>query len=167
MDSDDKKDDSFAWLNDGYKHVRGQIEHENLLIGHRITWFLAFQGLLFAAFFVAIGLQDTARHFSAWQRALIGFGTVLVCVLGFASSLVCAKLVELAYGQVGRVTRWWQRKADTRRDEYPPLYGLEAPGDETTQPAAGAEKFLHAIGVMWVLLALVAVAVTAVSVGTK
>lgn len=155
-------------LLDSYKNARGQIEHENTLIGHRITWFLAFQGLLFTAFFVALGLLDHDKGFVAWQRGLVGVGAILICCLGIGSAVVCAKLVELAYGQVGRVTAWWKACAKENRKRYPPLYGLPDPDPEAEadnpQPAAGAEKLLYVIGAAWLVLAAIAIGMTSLAI---
>jgi hypothetical protein len=48
--SESSTPDIIAW-----KLARSAIEHENNLVNHRITWFLAIQGFLFSAFVLIFG----------------------------------------------------------------------------------------------------------------
>jgi hypothetical protein len=158
-----QRPDSF--FGDAYKNARGQIEHENTLIGHRITWFLAFQGLLFTALFVLLGLLDVTKGFNNWQRGFFGAGALLLCVLGAGSAFVCGRLVSLAYGQLEQVRLWWIRVAGVRRFDFPPLYGdCDHPDQKKSQPSAGAEKLLYVICGVWVVLMVIEVGATKLAV---
>ena len=92
-----------------YKLARAQVEHENTLVGQRITWFLTFQGLMLTAFFVAIGLLGKEKtQFSELARANISVAVLLLAAIGFMSCIACFLLVRAAYAQINVVEEWWR-----------------------------------------------------------
>jgi hypothetical protein len=71
-----------------YKIVRGQIEHEDNLIGTRLNWFVASQSFLFSAY--AIVTSNLSGQKSPWVNAqqkllfrIIPVVAMFVCVLIF------------------------------------------------------------------------------------
>jgi hypothetical protein len=106
-----------------YAIARAQIEHENSLVGHRITWYLTFQGLLFTAFFVAIGLFEPSKFApGSLARQHLAIGVFFLGFLGIGSSIVAFALIRAAYSQIDSVKMWWVRLRHPK-DFFPPLSG--------------------------------------------
>ena len=131
-----------------YKLARSQIEHENTLVGQRITWFLTFQGLLFAALFVAIRLFD-ANKFPAPSpvRTNLAIAVVLMCLIGAASALVCLSLIRAAYAQHDAVAEWWNN-LNRSPSQFPRIAGTGG-FNIGTYRVTGAD-FLFVVFLIWV-----------------
>ena len=54
-------------------HLNGEIQHENDLLNHRLTWLLTLEGLLFASFGLLIARQQE------------DFPVVVICIVGAAA----------------------------------------------------------------------------------
>ena len=108
---------------DLYKLARGQVEHENTLVGQRITWYLTLQGFLFAAAFVAagtlLGPGDPAISTTGLRHLTVAAG--LMCFLGIASSVACFLLIRAACAQIEHVADWWGQQGIVGR--YPAVTG--------------------------------------------
>jgi len=105
---------------DGYKLARSQIEHENTLISQRITWYLTLQGLLFTAFFVALG-QIWDAKFPPPLRPHLAFAVWMLMLVGASSSIVCYLLIRAAYRQIDAVQDWWLQQGAS--PAFPPVTG--------------------------------------------
>lgn len=134
---------------DQYKVARAHVEHENTLIGQRITWYLTFQGFLFTAFFVAIGLFDGAKKFSSIERQHLAAGVYVLGLLGLASSVICYKLIQAAYSQIAVVEDWWA-SLHHPKGSFPPLTGMG--GFKIGDYHVTAAHFLVALGLVWIAL---------------
>lgn len=96
---------------DKFKLARGFIEHENILIGQRITWFLTLQGLLFTAFFLAVQLPWEKASDCYRGLSLVAIvGTFCIGALGIASSYVVWAIMRIALLEIRRVASWWKRQ---------------------------------------------------------
>lgn len=95
-----------------YKLARGQVEHENTLVGQRITWYLTLQGFLFAAAFITAGalIKPIATGANALGLRNLTIAAGLLCCLGIASSVACFLLIRAAYLQISHVADWWGRQ---------------------------------------------------------
>lgn len=105
--------------------VRAQIEHENTLIGQRITWYLTFQGFLFTAATLAIGLLDHGKLGSpvaVFPRGSVTFACSLLGGLGILSSVVCFWLIYVANVHAEKVKAWWLAR-EPSDERYPPITG--------------------------------------------
>jgi hypothetical protein len=78
---------------DLYHLVRGQIEHEDNLIGTRLNWFVASQSFLFSAYAIVVSNLTTTVK-SPWVNsqqkllfAIIPVVAIFVCVLIFIGAL--------------------------------------------------------------------------------
>lgn len=107
-----------------YKLARGQIEHENTLIGQRITWYLTLQGFLFAALFVALGLLFDTSKFPKLliARTDLAAAITVLPIVGVFASVACFLLIRSAYAQIDRVVGWWSEQR-LEASDFPPITG--------------------------------------------
>lgn len=131
-----------------YKMVRAQIEHENTLIGQRITWYLSFQGFLFTAATLALSLLDHGKHGpKVFPRGGVALACGLLGFLGILSSFVCYRLIGIANAHAETVKRWWlaREPSDAR---FPPIAGTGGrTGGKLHMTAA---HFIFAVIGVWV-----------------
>jgi hypothetical protein len=86
-----EKDPNFL---DYYRILRGQIEHEDNLVGSRISWFVTSQSFLFSAYaIIATGIQPTAS-----QTALDAKHVLLVVIPGLAIAASVLILMSIFSG---------------------------------------------------------------------
>ncbi|WP_326532775.1 hypothetical protein [Pseudorhodoferax sp.] len=131
-----------------YKLARAYIEHENILVGQRITWYITFQGFLFTAFFVAIGLLDGVRFAQTIvEKPLIAVGVCGVCIAGLISSALCFALQKVAYDQIKEVQTWWE--SDSAHKHYPVITGRVKLAD--ARFIFSSEQLATALVCIWVL----------------
>jgi hypothetical protein len=77
---------------DYFRISRGQIEHEDDLIGQRLNWFLASESFLFTAY--AIVLSNTR---ATWANALVDWDTRLLLLRAIpAIAIISAVMILLA-----------------------------------------------------------------------
>jgi CDP-diglyceride synthetase len=69
-----------------YELALRRIEHEHLLENNRLSWFLAFQGFLFAA--IALGGKDGEATIAAFAKTMVPLTGAFVSFLAFCG--VCA-----------------------------------------------------------------------------
>lgn len=107
-----------------YKLARAQVEHENTLVGQRITWYLTLQGFLLTATFVTAAnlLAPTNQGMHATARLNLAIAIGLLCFLGVGSSVACCLLIRAAYAHINRVVAWWHCEP-TRVSQFPELTG--------------------------------------------
>jgi hypothetical protein len=142
MDNDDSKNDEPAaaqWTEFSdhaivnWKRVRSAIEHENMLVNHRLTWLFASQAFLFTAFTLA---------FNAWSnpttanREQFPFVLGIIEFVGFGTALLIWRGLFAAEKQLNRLDRWWH---SSNRDD---LEELEIPYDSNDPQRIGAMKRL-------------------------
>lgn len=74
-----------------YLAAREKWVHEDLLINHRLTWLLASQTLLFAAYGVVLGIEAKGILFQKIPKIIntisfLGFGTAVLLLFSIASA---------------------------------------------------------------------------------
>jgi hypothetical protein len=99
-----------------WKLVRSAIEHENTLISHRVTWFLATQLFLFAGFssiFVKAVENDSlfgsAKVYSAF--VVISCIGIWICILAWANMRIAGKMI-------GRFRDWWVENHHSKNEGF-------------------------------------------------
>lgn len=106
-----------------YSIVRGQIEHEDNLIGQRLSWFVAAQAFLFTAYAITVSnsgpnhvpLIIERMHLLLW---LIPMTSILTCVLIYVAIL--AGILAMA-----DLRRLYQKHADFEAvTGLPPVLGF-------------------------------------------
>ncbi|VWX62914.1 membrane hypothetical protein [Burkholderiales bacterium 8X] len=129
---------------DKFKLARAYIEHENTLIGQRITWFLTLQGFLFTAFFLTAQLpwKDGKPMAGLWMLADVG--TIVIAFLGAGSSLLVFVLLAMALRELELVGAWWAKQRD--RGGFPPVTADPSP--------VNAHCFSIAFVIVWIALAV-------------
>jgi hypothetical protein len=92
-----------------WRRVRGAIEHENLLINHRLTWLFTSQIFLFAFFgavftpWIKDEVKDPARHYVPFVLGAVSVLAIIVC-------LIIQDATRAAVHQIGRLQTWWSAK---------------------------------------------------------
>jgi hypothetical protein len=125
-----------------WKRVRAAIEHENLLVNHRLTWLLTSQIFLLAGF----GVVFTASIQSWTQVAVAQLNTrspavtdlhavphaeqlrwvlTIVCAVGILMCLSVYRFLFVAENQLADLDDWWHNKrcGRPRNDHHPLLQG--------------------------------------------
>lgn len=136
---------------DAFELARKLIEHENTLVSYRTNWFLAFQGLLFTAYFQAVSLLWKADVPVTRSRSnVLVFGLALsVCVSGVVSSLVAAFAVNAAASHISTISHWWTQMYP-ESSNYPALVGER--GVTLGPIEVGGCGFLGAFAAVWAVL---------------
>ncbi len=136
-----------------YKLTRAQIEHEDALINHRMTWLLTLQAFLFGAYGVSFGAESVAQsarisriamprmgnadnlsktidHLNEVTDALINHiheARTVFAVMTFISSIALLSGIGAAAVSMGRLVRTWKDYVGQRVDEYPQIIGDTVP----------------------------------------
>src|SRR4051794_34104613 len=70
-----------------WKMARGAIEHENILVNHRLTWLSTSQAFLFSVFglmFLASAkgeLRGSAETVVPWVMTIVGLFALYICIV--------------------------------------------------------------------------------------
>lgn len=126
-----------------WKRARSVIEHENILINHRITWLVWSQAALLAASGVLMRMLFDRRTLAGNDPEQVSQGhnvyllsatdilaTLLALMLvGFFLAIAVYYNVQNANKQISRITKWWYREA------FPNIYG------EEENPGSNMEKW--------------------------
>jgi hypothetical protein len=112
--------DQLLSLKELYEKIREQIEHEDELINHRLTWFLASQGFLFVAFTTLL-ITDTG-NIGDFKLGLL----ISITGLGSSLSLIAFLSVASAFISLKILRKTWS-------DSIAPV----APVNRNTVPARG------------------------------
>ncbi len=99
--------------------TRSMIQHENELLNHRVSWMLALQGMLAAAFSFI------------WKDALIV--ELLICSFGFLASLSFSLSFRSSMRAIHSLLDGWHKYADENPGYTgPPVIGAKEPHPKTT-----------------------------------
>jgi hypothetical protein len=146
-----------------WKLVRSAIEHENTLVSHRVTWFLATQLFLFAGFssiFVKAVEKDllfgSAKVYSAF--VVISCIGIWICILAWANMRAAGKMM-------GRLRDWWIMNYHPKDEDFeawrqsvqffgitksfPPINGVFT---DNLLEYFGEKRLPAAIAMCWLLL---------------
>lgn len=96
-----------------WKRVRAAIEHENLLINHRLTWLFSSQAFLLTAYTLAFNKWSEVPA-NAEARQL--FPILLFTIAGFAIliSFLIRSAVKAAVTQLNHLDDWWHLERESR-----------------------------------------------------
>ena len=128
-DFDEFKNRDFA----DWKRVRSSMEHENILVNHRLSWLFAAHAFLYAAFAVV---------FNAWNNlnnnepAVAGSYQILLTLISAIGVFICATIQRglwEAENALRMLHRWWYSGEEQREN-----ITLRPPA--TTSPSAGESK---------------------------
>ncbi|MEI6343500.1 MAG: hypothetical protein WCR07_16215 [Verrucomicrobiota bacterium] len=112
-----------------YKRVRSQIEHEDTLINHRMTWLVTCHAFMFGGFALTISAISKGGIVSDVNvdadRLAYAMFTVLP-VFGLAVCGITLVLVDAALCQIRDLHEWWKARIHgAPPDGHPPMIGAE------------------------------------------
>jgi len=105
-----------------WKRVRSALEHENLLVNHRLTWLLSSQAFLFAAF--AIIFQESAKNdVDPNRRVLYQFILAGLSITGILVAFYMQRPIRTAEIQHDKLVEWWRNQKLRDSSGHPPICG--------------------------------------------
>jgi hypothetical protein len=104
-----------------WKRVRSALEHENLLMNHRLTWLLSSQAFLFAAFAIIFQVS-TKIDVDSDHRVLYQIIMAYLAATGFLVALYIQRHIRTAEIQHGYLVKWWEAKG-LDKNAHPPICG--------------------------------------------
>ncbi len=112
--------------------VRKQVEHEDGLINHRITWNIQASAMLLAAFAGGIWLRsentaDLKGPPFTPEGSVVYVLLALLTIFGFVISYVTLRSVTMANCQIDLLNKWWVDLQAPALGGYPRLLGKAAP----------------------------------------
>jgi len=145
-----------------WKLVRSAIEHENTLINHRVSWLLATQLFLFAAF-GSIFVEAIKNELFNSTKVCLAF--LIISSIGIYVCILAWTSIRAANKMVNRLRDWWLMHYTYKQDNvnvwidsvqsykyenrYPPVNGIFI---ENLYHYFSIERLPHAIVVCWFLL---------------
>ncbi len=128
-----------------YSLIRAQIEHEDNLIGQRLSWFVASQSFLFTAY--AIVVSNIRPNIPAHHQQLMLYNVIPVAAIATCALLYCTTLAgHLAIRNLRRI---YEQETKARPMAFPPVHGFR----RTQTLGESAPLFLPPIFlVLWILL---------------
>jgi hypothetical protein len=125
-----------------YKRFRGQVEHENELVHHRMTWLLTSNAFLFAAFAAAL----SAISMSSVEPQLVRLAKwlfTIIPVLGLFICYIASRVIDSAFLQIKMLIQWWEASIKGEdRNRHPPLIELKGIGYHRLLLAWGVPSLL-------------------------
>ena len=105
--------------------ARAQIEHEDNLINHRLTWLLISNGFLFASFAAGAGQfqKESGNFLGYFLYPCLGAIAVVAIVLCW----IAKRIINLAIHQIDVVATWWETHPG--KSAYPNIIGRDASYD--------------------------------------
>lgn len=146
MDSQKQGSDSFDEFKDrdfaDWKRVRSSIEHENLLVNHRLSWLFASHAFLLSAFAVVFNAARNTPLDSSYDLARVQYQILLILIV-LLGTFLCLSIfngLQEAEKQIRHLDRWWHapkhqaknywsngKKRKEQQDEWnimhPPIQG--------------------------------------------
>ena len=135
-----------------YTMLREQIQHEDNLVNHRLTWLLAVEGFLFAISAALLTSQNLAEDSKKILFIIIGsFGIAfcIISILGISAAHNSLKILrekweELPTGSLQEIDAWLVAKK-----KYPPITYV---GTGMTNAWSAAEGTPKLIVIAWIAL---------------
>lgn len=100
---DEFKDQEYA----DWRRIRNAIEHENMLVNHRITWLLTSQAFLIAAL---VGVFNEAQKPQGINEQWAWVFSLAIAVVSMIICLAIGRSLAEANFQLDHVDKWWYRK---------------------------------------------------------
>lgn len=103
-----------------YSLIRSQIEHEDNLIGQRLSWFVASQSFFFTAYAIVVsnlkpGLPTHPQQFLLYR--IIPMAGVATCALLYCTTLG-------GHFAIRNLSRLYKRESEGHPSGLPPVHGL-------------------------------------------
>lgn len=106
-----------------YEIIRGQVEHEDNLIGQRLSWFVTAQSFLFTAY--AITIANVGQTHPAWAGAQMRRLYVLIPVVAILMCLLIGMGVTAGLIAMGNLHRLYLKFFGPAADRgFPPVQGF-------------------------------------------
>ena len=108
-----------------YENTRKQIEHEDALINHRLTWLLMLQGFLFSAYGFSLSAEATAISKCS---ELVFFQKIndirdSIALIGFVSSITLLAGVLAANRALITLVEEWNNFPVNIKNDFPRIIG--------------------------------------------
>jgi hypothetical protein len=110
-----------------WKRVRRQIEHEDTLINHRMTWLWTSNSLFLVS--MAGILHAIPAGATTTVSALLVVTAIFLPVAAAVACLSLMRAIKAAMAQIGTLCRWWDDRvklAGSDPKSHPPLIGLDS-----------------------------------------
>ncbi len=105
-----------------YRIIRSQLEHEDTLIGNRISWFVTAQAFLFSAYAIVSGAQSADRLMFPRQPALVLQSVPLVAMIVV---MVIYPPILAGVRAMHDLRRLYDRHVSSPDPSLPPVHGLK------------------------------------------
>lgn len=108
-----------------YEQTRAQIEHEDLLINHRLTWLFTLNGFLFTAFAFSLSAEATAWSKDGWIDFSNRIHYIRNCLAmaGVGSSFILLFGIVAASMSMRSLTKKCEHTIKDKKDDYPQVIG--------------------------------------------
>ncbi len=109
-----------------WDRVRSQIQHEDLLINHRITWLIQINAMLLAAFGAGVYFIKDPSRSGALSLEQISVSLLLAVLIFFGAlvSYITFRSVKIANSQIDWLVQWWiTRTKGEAASHHPRLVG--------------------------------------------
>lgn len=130
-----------------YSLIRSQIEHEDNLIGQRLSWFVASQSFFFTAYAIVVSnfrLGVAAHHQQILLYHIIPLAGAVTCTLLYCTTLG-------GHFAIRNLSRIYEQKSEGRPGGLPPVHGMR----RTQFLGEAAPLFLPPIFLcLWVVILL-------------
>lgn len=128
-----------------YHMLREQIQHEDNLVNHRLTWLLAVEGFLFAvstALFTSQNLTEDAKKILFFIIGIFGISFCITSFLGIRAAHNSLKILrekwdELPLGSPELKLAWLEAQK-----KYPPITYIGSGMTNAWSAAEGAPKLI-------------------------
>lgn len=107
-----------------YKMLREQIQHEDHLVNHRLTWLLAVEGFLFAALAALLTSQNLTTYSKSMLFIIIGFFGISFCISSFLGIRAAHKSLKILREKWDEPPTGKQKTVDAwfaAKKKYPPI----------------------------------------------
>jgi hypothetical protein len=100
-----------------WRRIRTSVEHENILINHRLSWLFSSQAFLFTTFILV---------FNAWKanpggQAAGSHFPYLLSIISVVGIFICVSIqrsLNSAEEQLRDLDKWWHREWDNQSGDY-------------------------------------------------
>jgi hypothetical protein len=110
-----------------YSMVRSQIEHEDSLVNHRLTWLLMINGFLFSALGFSFAAEATGLDKGEGFCSKINHARDGLAMLGFLSSLILLIGILAASASIHNLMKQWNnvlnKLSNSDKINYPQIIG--------------------------------------------
>ncbi len=108
-----------------WERVRGQIEHEDSLINHRITWVIQINAMLLAAFGAGVYFIKEPSRAANLSPQYLSLSLLLVTLVlfGVLVSFIEFRSIKIANAQIEWLFHWWNERVKGEAASHPRIVG--------------------------------------------